>query len=105
MKMEKKFNLNKATEAINGLLNNESETSKKIEENTLSLFNDGCDLVLSHLEKTILDLEASDLDTEEKYRQILVRVVGMRAVVDRRTVVKKEEPAVLVRDSQIILPD
>lgn len=73
--------------------------------NEIDIFNSGCDLVLSHVENFILKLEESGESVDMKYDKIIRMVAGMRAVVDKRRAPKQEEPAIMVPEQQIIIPN
>ena len=107
----KQFKVNKITDAIDDL---SVETQRKAQmaneqmveataENTMDLFNSGCDLVLSHLEGYIVKLEDAGGTPEEKYTLLLKTIAGMRMVVEKRRASKPEEPAIIVPESQIII--
>lgn len=109
--MSKQFKVNKITDAIDDL---SVETQRKAQmaneqmaaataENTLDIFNSGCDLVLSHVESFIVKLEEEGEPAEQKYEKLLKMVVGMRAVVEKRRAPKAEEPAIIVPEPQIII--
>ena len=107
----KPFKVNKITDAIDDL---SVETQRKAQmaneqmaaaatENTMDVFNSGCDLVLSHIEAYIIKIEEEGGSYEKKYEQLLKTIAGMRAVVEKRRAPKAEEPAIIVPESQIII--
>ena len=107
----KQFKVNKITDAIDDLsvetqrkaqMANEQMTAQAT-ENTLDVFNSGCDLVLSHVEGFIVKLEEAGEPVEMKYERILRMVAGMRAVVEKRRAPKAEEPVIAVPDQKIII--
>lgn len=63
----------------------------------LDIFNSGCDLVLSHVEAFIGNLEASEDDVATRYDKVKRLIAGMRLTVNKRRAPKQE--------SSIILPD
>jgi hypothetical protein len=73
--------------------------------NEIDIFNSGCDLVLSHIEKFILNLEEAGDPVGDKYEKLVKMVVGMRAVVEKRRAVKEEEPTIAVPEQKIIIPN
>jgi hypothetical protein len=107
----KQFKVNKITDAIDDLSvetqrNAQMANEQMVEataENTMDLFNSGCDLVLSHIEGYIVKLEDAGGTPEEKYTLLLKTIAGMRAVVEKRRAPKAEEPAIIVPESQIII--
>ncbi len=69
-----------------------------VEQQTeLDIFNSGCDLVLSHVEAFIGNLEASEDDVATRYDKLKRLVAGMRLTVNKRRAPREE--------SSIILPD
>lgn len=69
-----------------------------VEQQTeLDIFNSGCDLVLSHVEAFISNLEASEDDVATRYDKLKRLIAGMRLTVNKRRAPRGE--------SSIILPD
>jgi hypothetical protein len=69
-----------------------------VEQQTeIDVFNSGCDLVLSHVESFIDNLEASEDDVATRYDKVKRLIAGMRLTVNKRRAPREE--------SSIILPD
>jgi hypothetical protein len=107
----KQFKVNKITDAIDDLsvatqrkaqMANE-QADEAVAENTMDVFNSGCDLVLSHIEGYIIKLEEAGEPVQQKYEQLLKAVVGMRAVIEKRRAPKPPESMIAVPDQQIII--
>jgi hypothetical protein len=105
----KQFKVNKITDAIDDLsvkiqkeamMENEQMEAAAVE---ISMFNSGCDLVLSHIERRIVELESENEPVADKYEKLLRLIVKMRATVSRRTAPKAEDPSIMVPDQQIII--
>jgi hypothetical protein len=67
----------------------------------IDVFNSGCDLVLTHVEAFIGNLEASEDDVATRYDKVKRLIAGMRLTVNKRRA-PREEPSIILPDQNIV---